>query len=137
MVAKGLDFERGPLWGCLALIRCCFRRGSGRLRTFSLVTQVVGRSGRASEPGHAVIQTVDPASPVLNLAARQDYEAFCPGDRLPEAVPYPPFCAVCIAAFSGEKDGEAPAAAARFGALLGVEAQKRRSFRCAFWGPPP
>ncbi|MDE8692043.1 hypothetical protein, partial [Faecalibacterium sp. DFI.5.82] len=43
---------------------------------FSLVTQVVGRSGRAEDPGFAIIQTTDPDNPVLNLAAAQDYDAF-------------------------------------------------------------
>ena len=43
---------------------------------FSLITQVVGRSGRAKEPGFAIIQTTDPDNPVLTLAAAQDYDAF-------------------------------------------------------------
>ncbi len=139
MVAKGLDFERVTLVGVLGIDSLLFSQGFRAFENvFSLVTQVVGRSGRASEPGHAVIQTVDPASPVLNLAARQDYEAFFAQEiAFRKLCLYPPFCAVCIAAFSGEKDGEALAAAARFGALLGVEAQKTPELPLRILGPAP
>ena len=77
MVAKGLDFENVTLVGVLGIDSLLFAQGFRAYETvFSLITQVVGRSGRAKDPGFAIIQTTDPDNPVLNLAAAQDYDAF-------------------------------------------------------------
>ena len=77
MVAKGLDFEDVTLVGVLGIDSLLFAQGFRAYETvFSLITQVVGRSGRAKDPGFAIIQTTDPDNPVLNLAAAQDYDAF-------------------------------------------------------------
>ena len=77
MIAKGLNFEQVTLVGVLladqSLYACDFRAGE---RTFSLVTQVVGRSGRGIKPGRAVIQTFTPENQTILQAARQDYDAF-------------------------------------------------------------
>ena len=43
---------------------------------FSLLTQVVGRGGRGTLPGRAIIQTYHVDHPILRQAALQDYEAF-------------------------------------------------------------
>ena len=77
MVAKGLDFEDVTLVGVLGIDSLLFAQGFRAYENvFSLITQVVGRSGRARDPGFAIIQTTDPDNPVLNLAAAQDYDAF-------------------------------------------------------------
>ena len=91
MVAKGLDFEDVTLVGVLGIDSLLFAQGFRAYENvFSLITQVVGRSGRARDPGFAIIQTTDPDNPVLNLAAAQDYDAFfVAGDRLPQAGPVP------------------------------------------------
>ena len=77
MIAKGLNFDEVTLVGVLladqSLYACDFRAGE---RTFSLVTQVVGRSGRGVKPGRAVIQTFTPENQTILQAARQDYPAF-------------------------------------------------------------
>ena len=77
MVAKGLDFPSVTLVGVLdadmSLYVDNFRAAE---TTFSLITQVVGRSGRGADSGCAMIQTMTPEHPVLQLAARQDYDAF-------------------------------------------------------------
>ena len=77
MVTKGLDFANVTLVGVLAadlsLYVDDYRAGE---RTFSLITQVVGRAGRGEKPGRAVIQTYTPDSEVIRTAARQDYDAF-------------------------------------------------------------
>ncbi|MCD8376537.1 MAG: primosomal protein N' [Oscillospiraceae bacterium] len=77
MVAKGLDFENVTLVGVLAadlsLYADDFRAGE---RTFSLITQAVGRAGRGSKSGRAVIQTMTPANEVIACAAGQDYDRF-------------------------------------------------------------
>ena len=139
MVAKGLDFEKVTLVGVLGVDSLLFSQGFRAYENvFSLVTQVIGRGGRASEPGHAVIQTVDPQNPVLNLAASQNYEAFFAQEiAFRKMCLYPPFCAVCIAAFSGEKDGETLAAAARFGALITQRAKQQPNMPLRLLGPAP
>lgn len=77
MVTKGLNFDDVTLVGVLSAdqsLYCGDYRAAER--TFSLITQVIGRSGRASRPGRAVIQTFTPENQVIRFAARQDYEAF-------------------------------------------------------------
>lgn len=77
MVAKGLDFENVTLVGVisadLSLYVDDYRAGE---RTFSLLTQVVGRAGRGSKGGKALIQTFTPENDVIRTAAQQDYDAF-------------------------------------------------------------
>ena len=77
MVTKGLNFEDVTLVGVLSAdqsLYCGDYRAAER--TFSLITQVVGRSGRASRPGRAIIQTFTPENQVIKFAAEQDYEGF-------------------------------------------------------------
>jgi len=77
MVTKGLDFENVTLVGVLSADSSLYK-GDYRAheRTFSLITQVVGRSGRGEKPGRAVIQTFTPAHDVIRLAQEQDYDRF-------------------------------------------------------------
>ncbi len=139
MVAKGLDFERVTLVGVLGLDSLLFSQSFRAYENvFSLITQVVGRSGRAERPGRALIQTVEPGHPVLALAAGQDYEAFYEQEiAFRKLFLYPPFCAVCVAAFSGEKEADTAAAAARFGVLLAQAAGGRRELPLRVLGPAP
>ena len=103
MVAKGLDFEDVTLVGVLGIDSLLFAQGFRAYETvFSLVTQVVGRSGRAKDPGFAIIQTTDPDNPVLNLAAAQDYDAFFEQEIAYRKLGlYPPFCGLCVVGFAG------------------------------------
>ena len=139
MVAKGLDFEDVTLVGVLGIDSLLFAQGFRAYETvFSLVTQVVGRSGRASSPGRAIIQTTDPGNPVLNLAAAQDYDAFFAQEiEYRKLGLYPPFCSLCIVSFSGKKEGEVAKAAARFAQLLGQEAAKQPDIPLRVLGPTP
>lgn len=77
MVTKGLNFENVTLVGVISadqsLYAGDYRAGE---RTFSLITQVVGRSGRGQKPGRAVIQTYTPDNETIVQAASQDYQAF-------------------------------------------------------------
>ena len=113
MVAKGLDFEDVTLVGVLGIDSLLFAQGFRAYETvFSLVTQVVGRSGRAKAPGFAIIQTTDPDNPVLNLAAAQDYDAFFEQEIAYRKLGlYPPFCGLCVVGFAGPKESESPAKA--------------------------
>lgn len=139
MVAKGLDFEDVTLVGVLGIDSLLFAQGFRAYETvFSLVTQVVGRSGRAKDPGFAIIQTTDPDNPVLNLAAAQDYGAFFEQEIAYRKLGlYPPFCGLCVVGFAGPKESEVARASARFAALLGRQAAKQPDLPLRVLGPTP
>ena len=139
MVAKGLDFEDVTLVGVLGIDSLLFAQGFRAYETvFSLVTQVVGRSGRAKDPGFAIIQTTDPDNPVLTLAAAQDYDAFYEQEIAYRKLGlYPPFCGLCVIGFAGAKENEVARAAARFSALLGQQAAKQPDLPLRILGPTP
>ena len=107
MVAKGLDFENVTLVGVVApdlsLYVDDFRAGE---RTFSLLTQVVGRAGRGEKKGRAVIQTFTPENDVIRCAARQDYDQFYEEEiALRQLRRYPPFADLTILTASGADEG--------------------------------
>ena len=139
MVAKGLDFEDVTLVGVLGIDSLLFAQGFRAYENvFSLITQVVGRSGRAKDPGFAIIQTTDPDNPVLNLAAAQDYDAFFEQEIAYRKLGlYPPFCGLCVIGFAGAKEIETARAAARFAALLGQLAAKQPDLPLRVLGPTP
>ncbi len=139
MVAKGLDFEDVTLVGVLGIDSLLFAQGFRAYETvFSLVTQVVGRSGRAKDPGYAIIQTTDPDNPVLNLAAAQDYDAFFEQEIAYRKLGlYPPFCGLCVVGFAGPKESEVARASARFTALRGRQAAKQPDLPLRVLGPTP
>ena len=139
MVAKGLDFEDVTLVGVLGIDSLLFAQGFRAYENvFSLITQVVGRSGRAKDPGFAIIQTTDPDNPVLNLAAAQDYDAFFEQEIAYRKLGlYPPFCGLCVIGFAGAKESEVARAAARFAALLGQQAAKQPDLPLRVLGPTP
>ena len=139
MVAKGLDFEDVTLVGVLGIDSLLFAQGFRAYETvFSLVTQVVGRRGRAKDPGFPIIQTTDPDNPVLNLAAAQDYDAFFEQEIAYRKLGlYPPFCGLCVVGFAGPKESEVARASARFAALLGRQAAKQPDLPLRVLGPTP
>ena len=139
MVAKGLDFEDVTLVGVLGIDSLLFAQGFRAYENvFSLITQVVGRSGRARDPGLAIIQTTDPDNPVLNLAAAQDYDAFFEQEIAYRKLGlYPPFCGLCVIGFAGAKEIEVARAAARFASLLGQQAAKQPDLPLRVLGPTP
>ncbi len=106
MVAKGLDFENVTLVGVLSADQTLYSDDFRSYeRAFSLLTQVVGRSGRGRYEGRAVIQTFTPENEIFQLAARQDYEGFYDGEiLLRKAMLYPPFSDICVVGFVGAKE---------------------------------
>jgi primosomal protein N' (replication factor Y) len=139
MVAKGLDFEDVTLVGVLGIDSLLFAQGFRACENvFSLITQVVGRGGRAESPGHAIIQTVDPNNPVLALAASQDYDAFFEQEiAFRKLSLYPPFCHICMAGFSGTDERAVAFAAKRFSVLLAQQAAQKPNMPLRVLGPAP
>ena len=94
MVTKGLDFENVTLVGVLSADLSLYMSDyRAHERTFSLITQVVGRSGRGGKPGRAVIQTFTPGHEVITLASKQDYTGFYGRElALRKTMGIPPVC---------------------------------------------
>jgi primosomal protein N' (replication factor Y) len=132
MVAKGLDFPQVTLVGAIAadldLHVADFRAAE---RTFGLLTQVCGRSGRAQR-GEAYIQTYSPAHPAVRFAAAHDYDAFAAGELADRrALGWPPFRRLVYIGVIGRERPAVEAAAERFAALL------RDDERWEVLGPAP
>lgn len=118
MIGKGLDFPNVTLVGVLSVDKALYA-GDFRSyeRTFSLITQVVGRGGRGQRRGRAVLQTFIPEHYIMNLAAAQDYKGFYNEEiAIRRAMIFPPLCDMCIFCFSGNED---------ISARLGAEAVLR------------
>ena len=106
MVAKGLNFENVTVVGVInsdqQLNNDDYRSEE---RTFDLITQVVGRSGRGDYKGTAVIQTISPENHIIQLAGQQDFESFYNNEIvIRKALVYPPYCDMCVISFSGENE---------------------------------
>jgi len=119
MVAKGLDFPTVTLVGVIAadigLHVPDFRAAE---RTFGLITQVAGRSGRA-QPGEAIVQTYSPAHPAIVFSAQHDYDGFAARElELRRDLRYPPFSELIYLGVIGRKHDDVVRAAERYVALL-------------------
>jgi len=120
MITKGLDFPNVTLVGVLnadmSLYTSDFRAYE---KTFSLLTQVVGRAGRAEKEGRAVVQTYSPSHTVLSYAFAQDYERFYREETaLRKSLLYPPYCDLCQFCFLADTEAEAFRAAEDFSSAL-------------------
>lgn len=115
MVTKGHDFPDVTLVGVLmadmSLYLDDYRASE---RTFSMLTQVIGRAGRAEKPGTALIQTMNPDSDVIKLACRQDYELFYEREiKLRRLLVFPPFCDIVLLTLSSPDEKELSLASVR------------------------
>lgn len=129
MVAKGLDFPKVTLVGVInadtMLYSDDFRSYE---KTFSLLTQVVGRSGRGDEKGRAVIQTFTPENPIIYLAAEQNYEAFYQSEiEIRRGMLYPPFADICYIGFVGTNQDMVKRKSLEFSKSLAETARLRYS----------
>lgn len=133
MVSKGLDFENVTLVGVLAAdLSLYLENYRATERTFSLLTQVVGRAGRGKKNGRAVIQTYTPENDVILCAARQDYEGFYENEiRMRKLRRLPPFADLFTITVSGVDEG------AVLRAAIGVRDTLRQRGNGEVLGPAP
>ncbi len=98
MVAKGHDFPNVTLVGILSAEQSLYLDDyRANERTFSMLCQTIGRAGRASDKGKALIQTYSPEHNVIQLAQKQDYPTFYEGElKLRSALCFPPFCDIAV-----------------------------------------
>jgi primosomal protein N' (replication factor Y) len=120
MIAKGLDFPNVMLVGVInadtALHFPDFRAAE---RTFQLVTQVAGRTGRGASGGYVLVQTSNPEHPAIQAAVKHDYHQFA-SQELPgrQAFGYPPFGVLIRLIVRGESEPVTQAYAEQFGQKL-------------------
>lgn len=141
MVTKGLNFENVTLVGVLdadmSLYVDHFRAGEN---TFSMLTQVVGRAGRGGQKGKAIIQTMTPENPVIQLAAAQDYMQFYEAEiRMRRLRQYPPFSDLFTITFSGCMEDDVMRRASLFRAELEAAlcTPLYRAVKMEIFGPAP
>lgn len=98
MVTKGHDFPDVTLVGVLLADMSLYMDDyHANERTFSMLTQVIGRAGRSKKKGMAIIQTNNPDNDTIRLACRQDYEAFYASEiRLRKLLVFPPYCDIAL-----------------------------------------
>ncbi|MGN0593648.1 MAG: primosomal protein N', partial [Hominimerdicola sp.] len=108
-------------------------------RTFSLLTQVAGRSGRGEKAGEAYIQTFVPEHYVLNLAAQQNYDEFYEEEiALRQSLTYPPFCDLCVIGFASALESKAITASKWFTDKIAEYVHSRQvTFPLRAIGPAP
>lgn len=128
MIAKGHNFPKVTLVGVLnadnSLFMDDFRANE---RTFSLITQVVGRAGRSDIPGRAVIQTMNPYNETIRLASAQDYGAFYEDEiAVRRTLVFPPFCDITTVTFSSEEEQQVKKLSDAFAA--GLNAARRGGY---------
>ncbi len=108
MVTKGHDFPDVTLVGVLladaSLYLDDYRASE---RTFAMLTQVIGRAGRAKKAGIAVIQTTNPEHECIWFACAQDFRAFYESEiRLRRLLVFPPFCDIALLTLTSPNEGE-------------------------------
>lgn len=98
MVTKGHDFPNVTLVGVLLADMSLYMDDyHANERTFSMLTQVIGRAGRSKKKGKAIIQTNNPDNDTIRLACKQDYEAFYAAEiRLRKLLVFPPYCDIAL-----------------------------------------
>lgn len=140
MVAKGLDFPRVTLVGVISVDQQLYNDDyKSAERTFDLLTQVVGRSGRNGGPGRAIIQTLAPENYIIELAAEQDYRSFFNTEiAIRKGLTYPPYCDICAVCLAGSKEYLVKNAAGEFFRLFRDKVSEKYSDeKVMVLGPAP
>lgn len=131
LVGKGLDFPNVTLVGVISVDKTLYNGDFNRYeKTFSLITQVIGRGGRGEKSGRAVLQTSMPDNYVIQLAAMQDYKGFYNEEmEIRKARILPPVCDICVLGFSSAFEEKAKVAAS---AMIEIMSEKVRSENIKF-----
>lgn len=140
MVAKGLNFPNVTLVGVLGADAAMYSEDFRSYeRTFSLLTQVVGRAGRGEKAGLAVVQTINPDSSVIALAEKQDYEGFYNEEIMTRRLMvYPPYCDICvICARSADRQAAQNAVNGIFEAIKEMISVEYTDVKVIILGPAP
>jgi len=106
MVAKGFDFPNVSLVGVIladiGLLLPDFRAVE---RTFALLVQVAGRSGRGDVEGKVIVQTINPDNPIFHYLKNHDYMGFCSKElSIRKALQYPPYIRLARCVVRGAKE---------------------------------
>ena len=120
MVAKGLDFPNVSLVGIINADNSLYDENyNSSERSFDLITQVIGRSGRRDGNGKAVIQTINPYNQTIEFASKQDFKGFYNNEiMLRKALVYPPYCDIYSISFVGENENTVALSAKKFFEIL-------------------
>ena len=138
MIAKGLDFPNVTLVGVInadtALHLPDFRAAE---RTFQLVTQVAGRTGRGEKGGRVLVQTYSPDHPAIQAATRHDFAAFAAGELpIRQMLRYPPFAAMVRLVIRGPGEVVTGQFAAHLTELITAELEEQQA-DARVLGPAP
>lgn len=96
MIAKGWDIEGVDLVGVISSdVGLNLPDYKAQERTFQLLTQIAGRTGRGTNPGKVIFQTYNPESFVIKTASKHDFESFYKNEiKTRQELEYPPFIKV-------------------------------------------
>ena len=120
MIAKGHNFPNLSLVGVVAADNSLFLDDfRANERTFSLITQVIGRAGRSEGGGIAVIQTYNPDNETIRLSSLQDYQAFYKNEiAVRKALVFPPFCDIAVFSLGADEESELRTFSSEFASAL-------------------
>lgn len=138
MVAKGLDFENVTLVGVVNADNSLYDESYyAAERSFDLITQVVGRSGRRDNNGKAVIQTINPYNETIEFAAHQDYKGFYDSEiQMRRLMVYPPYCDIYSIGFSGQNENSVALCAKQFfDFIVELNSNKYKDVKLVVLGP--
>lgn len=140
MVAKGLNFPNVTVVGVIGADSATNSSDYRSFeRSFSLLTQVFGRAGRGEEKGVAVIQTTDPESNLIRLAAAQDYDTFYTQEiSIRKMMIYPPYCDIAqVLVQSSSRDDAENTSRDVFGRLTEKLGGEYSDVKVRILGPSP
>lgn len=138
MIAKGLDFPDVTLVGVVNADNSLYDENyNSSERSFDLITQVIGRSGRRDDKGIAVIQTINPYNSTIEYASMQDYKGFYNTEiELRKALVYPPYCDLISVSFNGENESKVALCSKEFLSVL-EELNADKKNKLIVLGPSP